>query len=146
MDVPVGFTSLTCFWKTLESQQFIVPESHLTDFAMHHIVHSCCSAHNPTMRSLAPAIAVLLAVLTLCTAQDQTFVQRAQKQNLVDVQFFADAHYMMVHTPWAYYDFNPIQVGACTACTDFQVPAQWLSAGLLSPGRTAKCPAVWLHA
>jgi hypothetical protein len=65
--------------------------------------------------------ALVLAAAALAAAQDQTFVQQAQKQDLVDVQFFADANFQMVHTPWAYYDFQPIQVGACTACTDFQV-------------------------
>ena len=90
----------------------------ITGCTAHDIVDHC---HFVTMRSLAVSMVCFLAVLALSTAQDQTFVQQAQKQNLVDVQFFADARYMLVHTPWAYYDFNPIQVGACTACSNFQV-------------------------
>ena len=70
---------------------------------------------------LSLLVAALLAAAALTAAQDQTFLQQAQKQDLVDVQFFADANFQMVHTPWAYYDFQPIQVGTCTACTDFQV-------------------------
>ena len=67
------------------------------------------------------ALAVLAAVLAPASAQQQDLVASARQANVINVQFFADADFQQVKTPFAYYNFPAISAGSCSACEDFPV-------------------------
>ena len=66
-------------------------------------------------------LAVLAAVLALASAQQPDLVASARQANVINVQFFADANFQQVKTPFAYYNFPAISAGSCSACEDFPV-------------------------
>ncbi|CAK0782853.1 hypothetical protein CVIRNUC_006048 [Coccomyxa viridis] len=75
------------------------------------------------------ALAVIAAVLAPANAQQQDLVASARQANVINVQFFADANFQQVKTPFAYYNFPAISAGSCSACEDFpDAPIQWGSA------------------
>ena len=67
------------------------------------------------------ALAVIAAVLAPANAQQQDLVASARQANVINVQFFADANFQQVKTPFAYYNFPAISAGSCSACEDFPV-------------------------
>ncbi|CAL5220303.1 g2289 [Coccomyxa viridis] len=78
---------------------------------------------------LAAVVLVLALASKPAAAQDPGLVASAKQRNVVDVQFFADPNFQQINTPFAYYDFPPIQTGSCSACEDFpDAPVQWESA------------------
>lgn len=81
-----------------------------------------------TMTKLSFASAALILALALASkhsdAQQPDLVNSARQRNVVDVQFFADPNFQQTNTPFAYYDFPPIQDGSCSACEDFPVRVQ----------------------
>ena len=77
------------------------------------------------MTGLSLALAAVILALALASkpsdAQQPDLVSSARQRNVVDVQFFADPNFQQANTPFAYYDFPPIQDGTCSACEDFPV-------------------------
>ena len=80
------------------------------------------------MARLMMAVAAVILALALASkpsgAQDPGLVNSAKQRTVVDVQFFADSNFQQTNTPFAYYDFPPIQAGSCSACEDFPVSAR----------------------
>jgi hypothetical protein len=73
-----------------------------------------------SMLALAAIVALALSVQP-SHAQQTDLVNSARQRNVVNVQFFADPNFQQTHTPFAYYDFPPINAGSCSACEDFPV-------------------------
>ncbi len=72
-------------------------------------------------------VVAVTCLLRLAFGQEQILLQNAKQNNLVDIQFFADANFQQTRTPFAYFDFPAIQQGSCTQCEDFQVCSSCLS-------------------
>ncbi len=96
----------------------------------------CSSQLSIMVRLTITLVAIVLALAVAsrpAAAQDPGLVNSAKQRNVVDVQFFADPNFQQINTPFAYYDFPPIQAGSCSACEDFPV-----SIGLAQFGLHAK--------
>ncbi len=82
------------------------------------------------MARLVITVAAVVLALALASkpsgAQDPGLVNSAKQRTVVDVQFFADSNFQQTNTPFAYYDFPPIQAGSCSACEDFPVRVRLL--------------------
>ena len=94
--------------------------------------HSCRQIS--TMTRIAIMLAAVVLALALASkpaaAQDPGLVNSAKQRNVVDVQFFADSNFQQINTPFAYYDFPPIQAGSCSTCEDFPVSIGLAQMGL----------------